>query len=50
MILVGDFNLSLENFEVWGAKGILDSLRPHFKELFHQNFLKDINPNLVGPT
>ena len=50
LVLAGDLNLTLNGFEVWGKKALLDPLGPFFKQLFSSSQLLDIAPACAGPT
>jgi endonuclease/exonuclease/phosphatase family metal-dependent hydrolase len=50
LIVAGDLNFTVSVGEVWGASTQLDQLAGYFKELFQDNRLVDVIPDVLVPT
>ena len=50
LILGGDLNLTMNVFDIWGKRAVLDPLLSHFKLLFDSVGLTDIALLCTGPT
>jgi hypothetical protein len=50
LIVAGDFNLTTRVDEVWGALTHLDKLAGFFDDLFQENHLVDLLPNVLVST
>ena len=49
LILGGDLNLTMNVFDIWGKRAVLDPLLSHFKLLFDSVGLTDISHLALAP-